>query len=193
MHRCRYLAKLPARWAQPPGVKTAIESYMKNKISFLSLLLFLCPLDLFSQFKVFSGIDEKQFDYIDKNLEEFGFEKVTYYFNIKTQKSGKYYLYPKILLSDSIFAVSISSIQGLSNQYTFLVIYDVKSNMVIDTLGPFYDTSINAIKFKNKKGTIVRLTVRLANPPEPYDPKYTFIEYVRQNSKFVEKRSYDKY
>ena len=70
--------------------------------------------------------------------------------------------------------------------------YDSKSNQVLDTLGPFFDTFTDAIKFKCEKGIITNMTVRLVNPPEPEDPRFTFIEYVRRNAKLIKVRSYDK-
>jgi len=63
---------------------------------------------------------------------------------------------------------------------------------VIKTLGPYYDTWIDAIDAKVKKGEIEELKVRLVNPPEPFNLKYTIIEYENQNGKLVKTRSYDK-
>jgi hypothetical protein len=94
------------------------------------------------------------------------------------------------LVFDSVFAVSVSTIRGLINQYSFIVFYDSKSNQVLDTLGPFFDTHTDAIKFKCKKGIITNLTVRLTNPPE--EPRFTFIEYVEKNTKLIMVRSYNK-
>jgi len=157
----------------------------------LFLFLILCSLNLFSQFKTFSGIHDTQFNYIDRKLEKFEFGKVTYYFDDLTQKDGKWELYPKILLSDSIFAVSISTIRGLINKYTFIVFYDSKLEQILDTIGPFFDTFPDAIKLKN--GNLAHLTVRLCNPPEPYEPQFTFIEYIKKNTKLIRTKSYDKY
>jgi len=158
---------------------------------FLSLILILCTLDLFSQFMTFSGIYDTQFDHIDRELEKFGFGKVTYYYDEINKKDGKWKLYPKILVSDSIFAVCISTIEGLENKYTFIIFYDSKLKQVQDTIGPFFDMFPNAIKFKN--GKLPQVTIKLRNPPEPYEPKFTFIEYVRNNSRFIKLKSYNKY
>jgi len=172
---------------------------MENKlkkisiIAILIILLFCCSLDLFSQFKTFTGINDTQFNYIDVKLEQLGFGKVTYYYNDLIKKDGRWELYPKILISDSIFAVSVSTIRGLIDKYSFIVFYDSKSNQVLDTLGPFFDTFTDAIKFKCEKGIITSMTVRLGNPPEPYDPRFTFIKYVRKNAKLIKVRSSDKY
>ena len=162
-----------------------------KKLFFITFLI-LCSLDLFPQYKSFSGIHDTQFDYIDRKLEEFGFSKSTYYFDEINKKDGLWELFPKILISDSIFAVSISTIEGLVNQYSFVVLYDSKNEQVLDTIGPFYDSYVNAIKFKNENGITTHLTLRLYNPPEPYEPKLTFIQYERKNKRLVEIRRYDK-
>jgi hypothetical protein len=65
---------------------------MKNKFNILTILttLFLsCPLDLFSQFKTFTGINDTQYNYVDEKLEQLGFGKVTYYYNDLTKKRWK--------------------------------------------------------------------------------------------------------
>jgi hypothetical protein len=97
----------------------------------LTTVLFLCSFHLFSQYKVFSGISDTQFNYIDAKLEQFGFGKVTYYYNDVTKKNGIWELYPKVLITDSIFAVRISTIKGLTNQYSFIVLYDSKLEFAI--------------------------------------------------------------
>jgi hypothetical protein len=159
------------------------------KKSLLLLVMILCTLDLFPQFKIFSGIYDTQYNYIDKKLENLGFGKVTYYYDDLNKKEGEWKLFPKILLSDSVLAVSISTIEGLSNEYSFIVFYDLKSEQIQDTIGPFFDSYPNAIELINRN--LPYLTIRLCNPPEPYEPKYTFIEYENQNSKFIKIRSYN--
>ena len=66
------------------------------------------------------------------------------------------------------------------------------SMAIADTLGPYYDTFVDALSVKFRHKQMIRLKVRLSNPPEPADPKFTIIEYSRDNSKFKEKRSYNK-
>ena len=126
-----------------------------NVATFLTLLLICSSLDLFSQFKTFTGINDTQFDCIDAKLEQLGFGKVTYYYNDLTKKDGLWKLYPKISISESIFAVSVSTIKGLEDQYTFIIFYDSNSEQVLDTLGPFYDTWANAIKYKYSEGILI--------------------------------------
>jgi len=155
----------------------------------LILFLILCSFHLFSQYKAFSGIHDTQFDYIDRKLEKFGFGKVTYYYDDIHKKDGEWKLYPKILLSDSILAVRISTIEGLPNKYSFIVFYDLKSEQMKDTIGPFFDSFPSAIKLINEN--FAHLIVRLSNPPEPYEPKFTYIEYIRRNDKFIVKSTYN--
>ena len=159
----------------------------------LTTLLAWCPLDLFSQYKTFTGINDIQFDYIDGKLEKLGFGKKTYYYNDLTKKDGKWELYPKVLIYDSLFAVSVSTINGLANQYTFIVFYDSKLEQIQDTIGPFFDTHVYAIKFKLRNGQVTHLIVKLTHPPEEFVPKFTLIEYERNNTRLIEIRSYDKY
>jgi hypothetical protein len=168
---------------------------MKNIWTFIILIAALIsrPLDLFSQFKTFSDIHDTQFNWIDEKLESFAFGKETYYYDYVNKKDGKWELYPKILIYDSVFAVNISTIEGLAGKYTFIVFYDSKSEQVIDTIGPFYDTFPNAIKVKLEKGIPTSLTLRLHNPPEPDDPIFTFVEYKHTNGKLINVRSWDKY
>ena len=96
---------------------------MENKFkkisvtTILTMLLICCSSDLFSQFKTFTGINDTKFNYIDVKLEQLGFGKVTYYYNDLIKKGGRWELYS----SDSIFAVSVSTIRGLINKYTFIV------------------------------------------------------------------------
>ncbi|MCL1969081.1 MAG: hypothetical protein FWF65_05905 [Bacteroidetes bacterium] len=156
----------------------------------LITLLFLCPFHLFSQYKTFSGINDTQFNYIDTKLEQFGFGKVTCYYNDVTKKNGIWELYPKILITDSIFAVKISTIKGLTNQHSFIVLYDSKSEQVLDTIGTFFDTHSDAIMFKHKNGKVTQVTLRLCNPPEPFEPRFTFIKYIRKHTRLIMVRRY---
>ena len=76
--------------------------------------------------------------------------------------------------------------------YNFILLMNKLSNEMIDTLGPYYDSYVDAIKFKIKNNSIDFLSVRLRNPPEAEEPKYTFIVYQRNGNKLLQIKTYDK-
>ena len=164
-----------------------------NSIISIFLISFLCiNINAFSQFKSMSGLHDTIDTSLEKHLKDSGFGKVTYYFDNLNNKDGEWELYPFLKITDKITAVYVSSIPDNNTEYTFIVFFNSETSSVTDTLGPFYDTFVDAIKVKLSKNQIKKLTVRLANPPEPYDPKYTFIEYIMGKSRLIESKHYDR-
>lgn len=157
-----------------------------------SVLLFWAQLNAYSQFKEMSGPQEPVNSTVVDLLQKFGMEKVIIYQDTKTKKVGNWEYYPFLQISKNVAVVNVSSIRGLDMKYNFIIILDTKLNSIIDTLGPFYDTYVDAIKVKFTKNQISNLIVRLDNAPELDEPRYTIIEYSRKFSKFIKTKSYNK-
>ena len=123
-------------------------------------------------------------------LQKSGLSKVTYYFDDVKKMAGTWELYPSLQISKNITAVHVSEIPGQTSKYNFLVLVDMISNSVVDTLGPYYDSCPDALAVRLQNGKIMQLKVRLSNPPEPEDPKYTIVEYSRVGLKFIITKRY---
>jgi hypothetical protein len=146
-----------------------------------------------AQYKLFSGIHDTINSDLSTLLENTGFGKATYYYDDIAKKNGIWDFYPMINLSKSLIAVWVSKIPNRNDDYTFLLVYDVNAHKISDTLGPYYDSGIDAIKVKIKKNRIKYLKVRLLNPPEAENSKYTFKEYTRIEGNLKEYKSQEKY
>jgi hypothetical protein len=156
------------------------------------ILLFWFQINAYSQFKEMSGPQDPVNSTVVDLLQKFGMEKLIIYEDTKTKKVGNWEYYPFLQISKNVAVANVSSIPGLDQKYNFLIILDTKLNKIIDTLGPFYDTSVDAIKVKFTKNQISSLIVRLDIFPELDEPKYTIVEYSRKFSKFIETKSYYK-
>ncbi|HRZ75850.1 MAG TPA: hypothetical protein P5248_00675 [Bacteroidales bacterium] len=160
---------------------------------FLIILFFLAFTLVNAQYKMFSGIHDTINLDLSTLLENTGFGKATYYYDDIEKKDGVWNFYPMINLSKSLTAVWVSTIPGRNNGYTFLLIFDINTHKISDTLGPYYDSSIDAIKGRIKKNNLNYLKVRLSNPPEVENSKYTIREYKRIEGNLKEYRSRDNY
>lgn len=161
---------------------------------FVILILFVLSSnnEIKGQFKKFSGIHDKANDSVVEFLEKSGYGKVTYYFDNQEQIDGRWELYPSLRITNDLMAVHISTIPSGSDGYNFLLIINPDTKEILCTLGPFYDTFLDAISYKIRNNQIEQLTVRVYNPPELEEPKYTFIVYSKVNQAFLETKSYTK-
>lgn len=164
---------------------------LKILIAAITILLFN-QFITYSQFKQLSGIHDNTNTSIEEMLQKDGFGKIHCYYDEIKHMEGDWDLYPSLQISKSITAVHVSKIPGLASKYNFLLFIDNNSMSITDTLGPYYDSFVDAISFKLKKGQIRYLKVRLTNPPEMDEPKYTIIEYSKEKLKLIETKSYDK-
>jgi len=155
-------------------------------------ILFLFQLNTYSQFKKLSGIHDVTNSSIEEMLQKSGYGKIHLYYDDKRQIEGGWDLYPSLQISNNIIAVHVSEIPGLTSKYNFLLLIDIKSLSVIDTLGPYYDSFVDAIDVRLKKNQIQYLKVRLTNPPEMEEPRYTIIEYSNEKTKLIKVKSYDR-
>lgn len=169
---------------------------MKMNTSLLPAIFTLLLLSLnaiqASGYKTFTGIHDTIPPSLANYVEKAGLGKVTYYFDNKKQKDGEWQLYPSSQISAHIVAVNISTIPNQSSEYTFIVIIDTTNWTITDTLGPFYDSYVNAISTKVKNSRIEEIKVRLINPPEPNESKFTIVEYLRKDSKLIKTKSHDR-
>lgn len=156
----------------------------------ITLVLLFCNVD--AQLKKFSSINDKPNADLVQFLEQANFGKVTVYFNEKTQKEGNWTYYPELKISKDLTAVWVSTLPETKDKYTFIITVDTKSNDIKDTIGPFYDSFVDAAKFKLRNQKVNSAKIRTLNPPEPFDPKYTFFEYERKGQKLIETKKYDK-
>jgi hypothetical protein len=158
----------------------------------IPILLLWFQYNAYSQFKKLSGTQDPENAIIVDLLQKSGMGKLIIYQDVKTKKVGNWEYYPSLQISNNLAVANVSTIPGLDSKYNFLIVLDTKLSTIIDTLGPFYDTSIDAIKVKFTKNQISDLIVRLDNSPEFDEPKYTIIEYSRKFSKFIETKSFNK-
>jgi hypothetical protein len=157
-----------------------------------AIILFAFHLIHASGFKNFTGINDTLAKPLVTYLEKSGLGKVTYFFDNEKQKDGQWHFYPSAQISNIIVAVNISTIPNRSSDYTFVILVDTTSWSITDTLGPFYDSYVDAISPKLKNNRIEEIKIRLNNPPEPNESRFTIIEYIRKNSKLTKTKSYDK-
>ncbi|RLD55241.1 MAG: hypothetical protein DRJ01_16915 [Bacteroidetes bacterium] len=139
----------------------------------------------------FSGIH----DTINVNLTEFleqsNFGMITVYYDEKTMKDGHWSYYPTVKFSESITAVNVSTIPNKKNEYNYILILNPNLKLITDTIGPFYDSYVETIEIKHKKNEVHFMKIRLRNPPEQFEPKYTIIEYTKTKNKLIETKNYD--
>jgi len=159
---------------------------IRLKTLFTVSILLTLSLYAQSQFRSLSGIHDLPDTSIVNLMQKFGIGKVTYYFDNLNKVDGTWEFYPMIQVSKNISAVSVSTIPGINSKYTFLVLIDNLEKEIIDTLGPYYDSMIEAIDVKLKNKQLYQLRVRLINPPEPFEKKYTIVKYIRTNNNFKE-------
>jgi hypothetical protein len=163
------------------------------KLIKISLLLFLISqCEAKGQFKSLSGIRDTVNFSVVNHLQKAGFGKVTYYFDDLRKVEGRWELYPSLKISNNLIAVYVSTIPTRKVGYNFLLTFDPTTNTIIDTIGPFYDSSPSAIAVKLRNQRIVQLKVRLINPPELEEPKFTIIEYSRVRQILKQTKSYNK-
>ena len=162
------------------------------RISLIIILISLFQNDAFSQFKKLSSTQDQVNEIAVDILQKAGMEKVIVYQDAKTKKVGNWEYYPSLQISKNLTIANVWSIQGLDKKYNFLIILDTKLRSVIDTLGPFYDTSVDGIKVEFRNNKISSIKLRLDNLPELDEPKYTIIEYSWRSSKFIETKSFTK-
>jgi hypothetical protein len=137
----------------------------------------------------FSGIHDSLDIRVKEYLEKGNYEKVDVYFDNKTQKDGRWLIYPFVKLSDSIFVVNVGKIPGINNKYSYsLLILKSSKISILDTLGPYWDSYAGEIKFENDKTGITKLILKIINPPEPDNVPFTLFEYNKLNGKFKEIR-----
>lgn len=162
----------------------------------MKTLLIIIFVHLFSnidaQFKKFSSINDKPDTDLIQFLEQSNFGKVTLYFNEKTKKEGNWSYYPELKISKGLTAVCVSTLPETKDKYTFIIIVDTKSKNIKDIIGPFYDSFVDDAKFELKNQSVSFAKIRIINPPEPFDPKYTIFEYERKGQKLIETKKYDK-
>jgi len=163
---------------------------IKNLIAISFLLLFVV-IDGHGQFKKLSGIHDTIDRSIKDMLQKADYGKVTYYVDDLNKKEGTWHLYPSLQISKKITAVNVSTIPKIESKYTFLLLVDLKLNSIIDTLGPYYDSGVDAIATKTMNNQLVRIKIRLNNPPEAEEPRYTIIEYINKNARLIKTKSYD--
>ncbi|MEI6695482.1 MAG: hypothetical protein WCO13_05390 [Bacteroidota bacterium] len=165
----------------------------KRVLIILIVILFFIHSIAYSQYKRFSGlhqpIDSSLYDFLHKS----GFGKITVYYDDLNKKGGNWEIYPYVKASNNLIFLNVSSMKGVEPPvYNFILFMNKLSNEMIDTLGPFYDSSVDAIKYSLKNNRIDVLRVRLRNPPEAEEPKYTFMVYKRNRNKLMQIKSYDK-
>jgi hypothetical protein len=158
----------------------------------LIFLLLSILVDVHGQFKKLSGIHDTIDNSIKVKLQKAGYGKVTYYFDDLKKMDGTWELYPSLQISKNFTAVSVSTIPGVESKYTFLLLINPKLNSITDTLGPYYDSAVDAVAAKIVNSKLAGLKVRLINPPEAEEPRYTIIEYAYKSAKLVKTASYDK-
>ena len=153
-------------------------------IKFILILFITFYSDISSQ--TFLGLSDIH-DPIDtalvRYLEDNNIGKVRYYYDKKFENDGQWDLYPNVYILNNIIAIAASSIDSVDG-YSFLLFIELNPRMqIIDFVGPYYDSSVNAVSINNEDGTLI---VRLVNPPEPSDPIYTLVTYKRVKGKFKE-------
>ena len=152
----------------------------------------LFHIDTFSQFKTLST----KHDSIDYELVDFiynaGFGKITYYFDEVTQNVGTYSYYPTLKLSKKHTAVFVTDVPSRPSEYNFIIIADRDKMAIVDTLGPYYDSYVDALDAKFTGTKLVGLKVRFKEVQEYEDPYFLIIEYKRIKSKLKEVKTYKK-
>jgi hypothetical protein len=158
----------------------------------LAILQLSFQFEALPQFKTLSGIHDSVDASILDLMVKYGFDKVSYYYDNLNQTDGIWELYPTLKISPNLVAVNISTIPGLNSKSNFLILVDPISKSIVDTLGPYYETYVDAIAVKFQKKVPVQLKVRLRNPPELNEPKYSIIEYTKRSLKYTVTRTYNK-
>ena len=166
---------------------------MRLKLLLAAIILMLFQINTFSQFKTLST----KHDSIDYELVDFiynaGFSKITYYYDEVTQNVGTYSYYPTLKLSKNHTAVFVTDVPSRSSEYNFIIIADRDKMAIVDTLGPYYDSYVDALDAKFIGTKLVGLKVRFKEVQENEDPYFLIIEYKRIKSKLKEVKTYKKY
>jgi hypothetical protein len=153
------------------------------------LIIILIPFNalLSQEFREFSSIHEKIDTSLNKFLEDNGFRKVTHYFDNINHIDGKWELYPYVNISNELTAVHvINKIPNHDYWYFYVLIINKNTLSILDTLGPFEKTFVNAIRVKLKNDEILELSVRCHNRIEFSDEAaFTIIDYKRKNGKLI--------
>jgi hypothetical protein len=157
----------------------------------LAILQFSIQFEALPQFKSLSGIPDSVDTSILDLMVKYGFGKVTYYYDNINQRDGIWELYPTLKISSNLVAINISTIPGLNSKSNFLILVDPISKSIVDTLGPYYETYVDGIAVKFRKKVPLQLIVKLRNPPELNEPKYSIVEYKRRGLKYTETKTYN--
>jgi len=167
--------------------------FMQLKLLLAVIILMLFQINTFSQFKTLST----KHDSIDYELVDFiynaGFTKITYYFDEVTENVGTYSYYPTLKLSKKHTAVFVADVPSRPSEYNFVIIADRDKMAIVDTLGPYYDSYVDALDAKFIGTNLVGLKVRFKEAQEYEDPYFLIIEYKRIKSQLKEVRTYKKY
>ena len=166
---------------------------MQLKLLLSAIILMLFQINTFSQFKTLST----KHDSIDYELVDFiynaGFSKITCYFDEVTENVGTYSYYPTLKLSKKHTAVFVADVPGRPSEYNFVIIADRDKMAIVDTLGPYYDSYVDALDAKFIGTKLVGLKVRFKEAQEYEDSYFLIIEYKRIKSQLKEVRTYKKY
>jgi hypothetical protein len=170
------------------------RTYIKNKTAVISIILVLfVHIICYSQFKKLSGLHDSMDITVVDFLDKSGFGKVTIYYDDLNKKEGLWKIYPSIKISNNMILLNVSTIKGIeSKNYNFIILLDNLSKEIIDTIGPFYESYVDAIDYKIIKNKIDLLIVRLSNPPEAEEPRFTIVEYKRKLLRLEKIKTYDK-
>ena len=166
---------------------------MRLKLLLAPIILMLFQINTFSQFKTLST----EHDSIDYVLVDFiynaGFSKITYHFDEVTQNVGTYSYYPTLKLSNKHTAVFVTDVPSRPSEYNFIIIADRDKMAIVDTLGPYYDSYVDALDAKFIGTKLIGLKVRFKEVQEYEDPYFLIIEYKRIKSNLKEIKTYKKY
>ena len=162
-------------------------------MKFLILAVFSLMLtSLNAQLKTVSSVHDKIDPKLIAFLEDENLGKIRIYYDEISKKEGEWDYYPVVNISENLIAVHVSTLPNIQDKYSFLLLINLDSLIVTDTLGPFYDSYIEAIESKVKNNQINYLKIKLVNPPSQFDPRYTFVEFKRKAEGLVEYKSYNK-
>ncbi len=124
------------------------DKHKQIRILIISIIFLLFVHSIaYSQFKNFSGIhqpiDNLLVDFLNKN----GFGKITFYYDDLNKKGGNWEIYPYVKAPNNLILLNVSTINGIEPPaYNFIIVLNETFKEIVDTLGPFYDSSVDAIK-----------------------------------------------
>jgi hypothetical protein len=135
-----------------------------------------------SGFIKFTDIHDSSNTELQNYLSEKSYGKMTYYFDEKTQKDGKWELYPIAQINETLFIANVSTVPGIEKKYNYsLLIKKSSSITILDTLGPFYDSYPEEVQVDKDIKTI---KLKIINPPEPTEKPFDIFKYKRDKGKF---------